>query len=132
MLLASTVGSAAAQPTDARFFSQTGFRVDIDPFWSFFQARGGVRSFGYPVSNVFNLFGMKVQIFQRQILQLRPDGGVQTMNILDEGILPYTRMNGSTFPAPDAAVIKQSPNPQAPGYHEGTLDFVRSMAPDAF
>jgi N-acetylmuramoyl-L-alanine amidase len=53
------------------------------------------------------------------------------MNILDEGILPYTRMNGSTFPAPDAAVIKQSPNPQAPRYHEGMLEFVRSMAPDS-
>ena len=78
----------------------------------------------------FTLFGMKVQIFQRQILQLRPDGGVQTMNMLDDGLLPYTRMNGSTFPAPDPNVINLSPKPDAPDYHAKTLEFVRSVAPD--
>src|SRR6185437_4939368 len=90
------------------------------------------RSFGYPVSNVFMLSGTKVQLFQRQILQLRPDGGVQLMNLLDDGLLPYTRMNGSTFPAPDPAVIGQSPKIDAPDYHEKTLDFVRAVAPDTF
>ena len=122
----------SAVPQDARFFSQTGYRIGEDAFWNYFQVRGGVRSFGYPVSNVFQLYGMKVQIFQRQILQLRPDGGVQTMNVLDEGLLPYTRMNGSTFPAPDPAVITQSPRPDAPDYLPKTLDFVRAMAPDTF
>ena len=119
-------------PADARYFGQTGYRVGDDAFWNYFQVRGGVRSFGYPVSNVFLLYGMKVQIFQRQILQLRPDGGVQTMNVLDEGLLPYTRMSGSTFPAPDPAVINQSPKPDAPDYLPKTLDFVRAMAPDTF
>jgi N-acetylmuramoyl-L-alanine amidase len=119
-------------PADGRYFGQTGYRVGEDAFWNYFQVRGGVRSFGYPVSNVFLLYGMKVQIFQRQILQLRPDGGVQTMNVLDEGLLPYTRMNGSTFPAPDPAVISQSPKPDAPDYLPKTLDFVRAMAPDSF
>src|SRR5438094_192533 len=122
---------AAPVPNDARFFQQTGYRIGEDAFWDYFRVRGGIRSFGYPVSNVFLLFGMKVQIFQRQILQLLPDGGVQTMNILDEGPLPYTRMNGSTFPAPDPAVIGQSPKPNAPDYLAQTLDFVRKMAPDS-
>jgi N-acetylmuramoyl-L-alanine amidase len=117
---------------DARYFSQTGYRIGEDGFWKYFQARGGVRSFGYPVSNLFQLYGMKVQIFQRQILQLRPDGGVQTMNILDEGLLPYTHMNGSVFPAPDPAVIGQSPKPDAADYLPKTLEFVRAMAPDTF
>ncbi|HEV7664423.1 MAG TPA: N-acetylmuramoyl-L-alanine amidase [Chloroflexota bacterium] len=124
--------SPAPVPNDDRFFQQTGYRIGEDAFWDYFRVRGGIRSFGYPVSNVFTLFGMKVQIFQRQILQLRPDGGVQTMNILDEGLLPYTRMNGSTFPAPDAAVINQSPKPDAPNYHAQTLEFVRATAPDMF
>ena len=119
-------------PMDARYFQQTGYRIGEDAFWNYFRVRGGIRSFGYPVSNVFSLAGMKVQIFQRQILQLRPDGGVQTMNLLDEGLLPYTRMNGSTFPAPDPAVIGESPRPDAPNYHEQTLEFVRKMAPDTF
>jgi N-acetylmuramoyl-L-alanine amidase len=122
----------APVPNDARYFQQTGYRIGEDAFWNYFRVRGGVRSFGYPVSNVFPLFGMKVQIFQRQILQLRPDGGVQTMNVLDDGLLPYTRMNGSTFPAPDPAVIGKSPKPDAPDYLAQTLDFVRGMAPDTF
>jgi N-acetylmuramoyl-L-alanine amidase len=137
-LAASAIVAGQAQPApasvprDARYFGQTGYRIGEDAFWNYFQVRGGVRSFGYPVSNVFPLYGMKVQLFQRQILQLRPDGGVQTMNILDEGLLPYTRMNGSTFPAPDPAVISQSPKPDAPDYLPQTLEFVRAMAPDTF
>jgi N-acetylmuramoyl-L-alanine amidase len=128
----AVVPAPAPTPTsnDARFFQQTGYRVGEDAFWDYFRVRGGVRSFGYPVSNVFALYGMKVQIFQRQILQLRPDGGVQTMNILDEGLLPYTRMNGSTFPASDPNVVNRSPKPDAPDYHPKTLEFVRAMAPD--
>ncbi|MDQ6670510.1 MAG: N-acetylmuramoyl-L-alanine amidase [Chloroflexota bacterium] len=133
---AAITQSAAASPPpaqdDARTFRQTGYRIGDDAFWNYFNVRGGVRTFGYPVSNVFMLFGMRVQIFQRQVLQLRPDGGVQTMNLLDEGMLPYTRINGSTFPAPDPAVIARSPKPDAPDYLAQTLDFVRSMAPDSF
>src|ERR1044071_1229882 len=75
---------------------------------------------------------MKVQVFQRQIKQLRPDGGVQTMNILDDGLLPYTHMNGSTFPAPDPSVIGQSPKPSDPDYLARAMDFVRATAPDVF
>jgi hypothetical protein len=43
-----------------------------------FQHRGQVRTFGYPVSRVFQLDGFQVQIFQREVMQLQPDGGVQT------------------------------------------------------
>src|SRR6185503_17830718 len=86
----------------------------------------------YPVSNTFTLFGMKVQIFQRQVLQLRPDGGVQTMNLLDDGLMPYSKMNGSTFPAPDPAVINQSPRPDQSNYHEKMLQFVRDTTANTF
>src|SRR5579864_330759 len=117
---------------DARYFAQTGYRVAEDAFWKYFLSRGGLGSFGYPVSNEFQLYGMQVQIFQRQLMQLRPDGGVQTMNILDEGLLPYTHMNGSTFPAPDPSVISQSPKPSDPDYLAKAMDFVRATAPDSF
>ena len=128
----------AAQPapppltTDARYFEQTRYRITEEAFWTYFQRRGGVRSLGYPVSNTFSLFGMQTQMFQRQVLQLRPDGGVQTMNLLDEGLMPYTKMNGSTFPAPDPNVINQSPKPGAANYHEQALQFVRDVAPDTW
>ncbi len=121
---------AAAAPNDPRFFEQTRYRIAEDAFWDYFQKRGGVRTFGYPVSNTFTLLGMKVQIFQRQALQLRPDGGVQTMNILDEGLMPYTKVNGSTFPAPDPEIIKRAPTPDDPDYLDKALQFVRDVAPD--
>src|SRR5262252_4470755 len=108
--------TAAAQAADPRFFSQTGYRVDMDPFWSFFQARGGVPTFGYPVSRAFKLDGFPVQIFQRVVVQLQPDGSVATLNLLDAGVLPYTRINGSAFPAADPAVVGQTVATSDPAY----------------
>src|SRR5260370_23281897 len=105
-----SVERVAAQASDPRLFSQTGFRVDSDPFWSFFQARGGVRTFGYPVSRTFKLDGFPVQIFQRIVVQLQPDGSVATLNLLDPGLMPYTNINGSTFPAPDPSIVSQTPS----------------------
>ena len=62
--------AGASAQTDPRFFSQTNFRIDNDAFWDFFQHRGGVRTFGYPVSRQFQLDGFPVQIFQREVMQL--------------------------------------------------------------
>ena len=124
--------TASAQTTDSRFFSQTGFRVDNDAFWDFFQHRGGVRTFGYPVSRQFRLDGFPVQIFQREVMQLWPDGGVHTLNLLDAGLLPYTRINGSTFPAPDPAVIGATPLPSDPDYATRIVQFVQDQSPNTF
>src|SRR5215831_7276458 len=87
--------ASAAQQSDPRFFSQTNFRIDNDAFWSFFQGRGGVRTFGYPSSRSFKLDGFTVQIFQREVMQLQGDGSVQTLNLLDPGLMPFTNANSS-------------------------------------
>jgi len=123
---------ASAQDSDPRFFAQTNFRIDNDAFWDFFQHRGGVRTFGYPVSHQFRLDGFPVQIFQREVMQLWPDGGVHTLNLLDAGLLPYTRINGSTFPAPDQSVIGATPTPSDPDYADKIVQFVQDQAPDTF
>ncbi len=57
-------GQTIAPVSDPRFFPQTGFRIDNDAFFNFFQQRGNVRTFGYPVSRTFMLDGLLVQIFQ--------------------------------------------------------------------
>jgi N-acetylmuramoyl-L-alanine amidase len=129
-IVEAAVGQAA--PTDQRYFDQTRYRIDDDAFWDYFLRRGGARTLGYPVSVSFQFLGTKVQIFQRQVLQLRPDGGVQTLNLLDDGLLPYTRVNGSVFPAPDPALAQAAPKPDQPDYHERALQFVRDNAPDTF
>jgi len=131
LVIPATPG-ASAQSSDPRFFSQTNFRIDNDAFWDFFQRRGTVRTFGYPVSRVFRLDGFPVQIFQREVMQLWQDGSVHTLNLLDAGLLPYTRINGSTFPAPDPSVIMQTPTPSDPAYATRIVQFVQDQAPDTF
>ncbi len=135
LLLVVLLGSCLPAPRvsaqqDPRAFSQTGYRIADDAFWTYFQRRGAVRVFGYPVSNPFTLLGFRVQIFQREILQQLPDGSVTMMNVLDEGLMPYTQINGSTFPAPDQDVIRRQPSVGTADYHGKALQFVKEHAPD--
>ena len=135
MLIVSAVvppaAGAPAQQEDPRYFAETGYRVSNDQFWDYFQKRGGLRTFGYPVSRDVTLQGFTVQFFQRTVMQLGA-GGVQTLNLLDEGLLPYTTINGSTFPAPDPAVIGQTPSPSSADYSSKVVEFTRQMAPDTW
>src|SRR5690349_3328346 len=131
-LIASGPQAATAQPTDPRFFAQTGYRIDNDAFWDFFQGRGGVPTFGYPVSRQFLLVGFQVQIFQRLVMQQQPDGSVQTLNLLDPGLMPYTKINGSTYPAPDPTIVAATPPVSSPNYNTDIITFTQQVAPDTF
>lgn len=117
-------------PVDPRYFPETGFRVGTDRFWDYFSRRGGLRSFGYPISRVFTLLGFRVQMFQRGVLQALPDGSVTTMNLLDSGMMPYTRINSSSFPAAEPAMALAAPLPWVPGYAERAIAFVEANVPD--
>ena len=120
--------SAAADP---RFFDATQFRVDRDAFWDFFQKRGGLRTFGYPVSREFLFYGCTAQLFQRVAMQQCGNQGVGTLNLLEDGLLPYTQFNGSTLPAPDPDLIASAPLPSDPAYGSKAIDFVRANAPES-
>src|SRR5205823_6564287 len=123
------------QPTagdDPRFFAQTRFRVDRDAFWDFFQKRGGVPTFGFPVSRDFTFFGCQTQLFQRVAMQQCGTGGVGTLNVLDEGLLPYNHFHGSTLPMPDPRLIAAAPLPSDPDYGTKAIEFVRAHAPETF
>jgi hypothetical protein len=116
-------------PRDARYFSPTGFRIDDDRIWEYFQIRGGVKSFGYPTSRTFTFLGYTTQFFQRHIVQVGPEGP-RLMNLLDPELMPYTKINTSTFPAYDPNVAHQAPPVSSPGYDRAIVDFVRQYAPD--
>jgi hypothetical protein len=124
----STAVGAPVGQSDPRYFSETGFRIGNDKFWDYFQKRGGVRTFGFPVSRDVAFQGFTVQFFQRAVMQLAGDS-VQTMNLLDEGLLPYTTINGSTFPAPDQDIKKATPSASDLGK---MIEFVRQNAPDTW
>ena len=117
---------------DPRAFVQTGFRIDRDSFWEYFSHRGGVSTFGYPVSRDFPFEGCTAQFFQRIVMQQCGTNGVGTMNLLDDGLLPYTHMNGSSFPASDSTLTAMTPKVTDPNYASGILDFVRVTAQDTF
>ncbi|MHB0871456.1 MAG: Vgb family protein [Chloroflexota bacterium] len=121
-----------AMSRDNRYFEQTGFRIDNDVFWDYFNKRGGLRTFGYPVSRTFTFQNATTQFFQREIMQLGPSGTVQTMNVLDPGLMEYTKINGSSYPANDSFIAAQAPVPGSADYGTRIVDFVRSYAPDQF
>src|SRR5579884_1276687 len=105
-----------AQANDPRLFLQTGFRIDRDGFWDYFTHRGGATTFGYPVSRDFQCMGCPTPFFQRLVMQQCGNQGVSTLNLLDDGLLPYTRINGSTFPAADSAIKAATPPVSDPNY----------------
>jgi len=120
-----------AAVTDARYFSQTGFRIDNDKFWDYFQHRGGINNFGYPVSRTFQFLGNQVQFFQRRILEINPDGSVGQMNILDNTLMPYTTINGATFPATDPNLIKTAPSVGSPNYASAVIAWIQNTSPNS-
>ena len=129
-LLASP--STAEAQGDPRFFGQTGYRIDNDAFYDYFNRRGGIQSFGYPVSRTFRLQGFTVQFFQRAVMQLAPDGSARLLNLLDPGLLNYTTFNNAVVPAHDPALVAKAPAPGSPSYATGILDYVRQNAPDTW
>ena len=119
--VASLAQTDAQSAGDPRAFAQTGYRIDRDAFYDYFVHRGGVTTFGYPVSRDFLFEGCTAQFFQRIVLQQCDGKGVGTMNLLDEGLLPYTRMNGSTFPASDPNLTARTPKATDPTYARDIL-----------
>ena len=123
------VGDAIEISPTARFFPITGFRIEGKRL-DYFDRRGGLNAFGYPISRPFRLLGHKVQLFQRQALEERRDGSIGTLNVLDEEFLPYTRFNGAVIPAIDRDLLKDAPTPGSPGYATAVLGWIDRVAAD--
>src|SRR5215211_4752386 len=122
------VDQASAQQ-DGWYFEETGFRIDNDKIWDYFAKRGGKRTFGLPTSRTFQFLGAPTQFFQRHVLQVGGNG-VQTLNLLEQGLLPYTSISGSTFPAADQGVISAAPKTGSPTYGADVPTFLDTYAPD--
>ena len=124
--------NAPAMAHDDRYFSQTGYRIDNDDVWGFFNQYGGIGTFGYPTSRMMTFLGCPVQMFQRQIIQVCQGQGAALINMLDPEIFPYTRVNGSTFPGPDPQLKDNTPQVASPSYSTDILSFVNANVPDNF
>jgi len=113
-------------PSDPRYFRETGYRINRDDLWRYFQDRGGLHTFGFPISREFTLLGFDVQLFQRGAMQAQPDGSVRLMNLLQDDLMPFTRINSSVFPAADPDLIEGAPQPAEPDYAEQAVAFLQS------
>ena len=125
-------GVAPAIIHDDRYFSQTGYRIDDDNVWGFFNQYGGLSTFGYPVSRMMTFLGCPVQMFQRQIIQVCAGSGAALINMLDPDIFPYTQVNGSTFPAADNTLKANTPPVSSATYSADISAFVAANVPDTF
>ena len=122
---------APPQERDERYFPETMFRIANDAFWNFFNSRGGIDTFGFPVSRQFGFLGCPVQIFQRLIMQqCGSSAPVTLINMLDPEIFPYTVVNTSVFPGPDDAIKNATPSVNSPNYDTAIIAFVQQVVPD--
>jgi hypothetical protein len=124
--------NAGLVPLDERYFRESGFRINNDAFWDYFNRRGGLNIFGYPESRTVTFLGLPAQFFQREIMQQFPDGSVHLLNLLDPGLLPYRSFNFSVFPAPDPALMRQAPAVGSANYDTAVIAFVQQHAPDGW
>jgi hypothetical protein len=119
-----SIGSRAvthAQPVpgkNCRYFYKTGHRV-CDPFREFFDTRGGLEIFGYPLSEQFNdpaHGGLLVQYFQRARMEWHPDNPepyqVQLGLLIDELGYRYPPARPEDIPAPDDPAHRYFPETQ--------------------
>jgi hypothetical protein len=125
----SEVAPAATPTSTPAAVQVTGFRV-ADIFMDYYLKRGGVGTFGYPVSRLFILQGRPVQVMQGAVFQLTPWGGVARLNLLDGGYMPYDQINFSPLPPEDPDMILSAPQVGEEGYAERAMEFVRAHAPD--
>ena len=126
------VPTAGLALRDARYFPQTGFRVDDDRIWNYFSHRGELDTFGYPISNTFQFMGLPTQFFQRQVVQVGPDGSPHPLNLLDPGLMPATSINFSAYPPFDPNVSGEAPRVSDPNYATAIVEFVEQTAPDSW
>jgi hypothetical protein len=117
---------------DERYFDQTSFRIDDILFWNYFVTRGGVSTFGYPVSRTFPFLGCTTQFFQRHVLQHCVGTAPRLLNLLDPDLMPVRRINGAVFPAYDSAVARAAPTLQTPDYMQAALAHLVETVPSTF
>lgn len=79
LLAQQLLGQSAAPPVepfessaDQRYFEETGHSVNY-AFLRYFNAKGGIDSFGFPITEEMHEDGRPVQYFQRARLEYRPE-----------------------------------------------------------
>jgi hypothetical protein len=120
ILLLGNVSAAhpQTQSENCRYFDETGHYV-CDKFLEFFEARGGVEIFGYPLTEAFDDSthnGLRVQYFQRARMEWHPHNSesyqVQLGLLADELGYIYPPARPEQIPASNSALHHYFPETQ--------------------
>ena len=93
--------AAGAQPV---LFPETGFSL-ASPFLDYWQARGGLASYGYPITGQLVEGGLLVQYFERARFEYHPENAGTRYDVLLTAL--GTRL--ATSPAPRATMVSSGP-----------------------
>ena len=124
--------SVTLAQSDSRDFAATGFSIDDDAIWAFFEQHGGAGTFGQPISSTLTLFDQPTQVFDNAALQVQADGSVQVMPLTGQDLLPYTGFDGLTVPAADPATLYVAPSPDQPNYAARQQLYVQALVREPF
>ncbi len=99
MLMVTLAGglNAQAQAPTSQYFPQTGHSVQGE-FLRFFNTRGGLEIFGYPLTETFVERGRLVQYFQRARMEAHPEKSTIVLGLLAE------ELGHRTPPIPASAI----------------------------
>ena len=135
MIVGAAALPPAAAPADstvraAPVAQETGFAVASGPISTYFAARGGVRTFGPPISNAFPLLGSTVQLFRNHMLKVEPNGSVTTVNLFALGAIPFRNVGGRVIPDVDPYLVATAPVAGTPDYGARVQAFIQETVPD--
>lgn len=129
ILVENGVGKGVMLNANTLYYPITGFSI-TGPFFDYFEHRGGLRTFGYPISRPFQFQRHQVQFFQRRVVELDANNTVGQLNLMDPRLMPYTEINQATFPAVDLNLTKSLPAPNSPDYMKQIMAYIQQVAPN--
>ncbi len=115
-----------------RYFADSGFGIGDDRVWTYYVRRGGRKTFGAPISRLFLLWGMQVQVFERGLLAVDASDNVVSLNLLEEPFLPYEAFGELRLPQVDDDLVASAPDPSAPSYGDEAQEFLRLNVAEAY
>jgi len=89
--------SGYAQERGTRYFPETGHNLQ-GAFFNYFQEKGGLEIFGYPITEGFQEDGLLVQYFQRARLALTGSRGKRAFGSGEVGVAPLGELMGHRSP----------------------------------
>jgi hypothetical protein len=121
------------------YFEETGQYVS-DEFFAYWQARGGVPVFGYPISTLHDESGYMVQWFERARFELHPENSIETRVLLGHlgyealkvrALLTY-KIEVHDTPAPEAGLqigLSQGGESSDPGFFDNIRQTGAALGP---